>query len=221
MNNDTLLLRGKNTVLLDLDGTLVDSVRAHARAWQDVLAAWGHERKLEQLERLIGMGGDKLVALAAGISDEGKVQSIADRRSKLFRERYLDDVYPIAGAKRLINVLRDGGYTVFLATASAARDRDALLEKCGLNGLFNEFVSPAEVDASKPDPDLLQAILKKLEVPASSCVLIGDSPYDAQAAARAQMDFIAVESGKYKREELPQAQWSFASVQELATALER
>ena len=220
LSENTLLLRGKTTILLDLDGTLVDSVRAHASSWRASLKEWGFEVEQEAVERLIGMGGDKLVALSTGLSDQKKVESITDHRSKLFREKYLNQVYPIVGGRRLVNTLRDAGYTVFLATASSAEDRDALLIRCELDDLFETFVSPEEVGNSKPAPDLLEAIMKKLDVASSSCVLIGDSPYDAQAAGKAQVDFIAVESGKYSHQEMPQARWSFSSVDELATALE-
>ena len=212
-------LNNKNTVLLDLDGTLVDSVRAHAESWRQTLGEYGFEVSKEKLERSIGMGGDKLIALTTGLENEELKDQISERRSAIFRTRYLEHVAPVAGAGRLIEELRGRGLTVFLATASSSKDRDALLKQGGLENYFSEFVSPEDVSGSKPEPDLLQAIMDKLGVSSDSCLLIGDSPFDAEAAGRAGMDFVAVETGVYRAPELPQARWVFSSPADLLDTL--
>ena len=214
-------LSDKTTVLLDLDGTLVDSVRAHTESWRGTLEEYGFEVPKEKLERLIGMGGDKLIALTTGIENEELKNQIADRRSQNFRAGFVDGVTSTPGSDQLVEELRGRGLTVFLATASSAEDRDALLQSGGLAHLFSEFVSPDQVSGSKPEPDLLQAILEKLDVSPADCLLIGDSPFDAEAAARAGMNFVAVETGVYKSAELPQARSVFSSPAEILDALGR
>ena len=219
MFDEEFFLEGKTTVLLDLDGTLVDSVEPHARSWQDVLQKHDHNLELYDLKRMIGMGGDKLVKAAIGEVGEKELEEITDERSEIFREKYLNDVYPFRKVNRLIHALRERGLTVYLATASSPEDRDALLKRGGLENEFHDFVSSDKVEGSKPEPDLIHAILKKLDVHPHHCVLVGDSPFDAKAAAGAEVDFIGVESGCYTRDELPNTIQVFPSVTEFAETL--
>jgi len=213
-------LEGKTTVFLDLDGTLVRSVEAHAKSWQELFKEHQHDLNQRDLERLIGMGGGKLIENAIGETDPDKVEMLKSRRSAIFHGKYLHDVYPVRKNHALINALRDRGLQVMLATASSADDRDALLERGELGNHFHEFIDPGEVDGSKPEPDLLQALIAHLNVEPSHCVMVGDSPFDSMAATAAGVDFVGVESGCYTRQELPNAVRVFPSVTEFAETLE-
>jgi HAD superfamily hydrolase (TIGR01509 family) len=215
------ILKGKTTVLLDLDGTLVDSVHAHAVSWKKVLSRHGHEVDVSSLERLIGMGGDKMLRSAIGEVSEAEEKALTEERSARFRENEIRDARPFERAKELIQALRENGLTVMLATAASADDRDALLKQGGLQDAFEEFVSSDEVDGSKPEPDLIETILEKLDVAPADCILVGDSPFDAEAASRAGVDFVGVETGAYSSDELPYAVAVFSSVDEFARMLTR
>ena len=213
-------LHGKTTVLLDLDGTLVDSVEPHARSWKEVLQANGFEVELSKLRRLIGMGGDKMLQEAVGSLADDRVEALTQERSQHFRSKQIRDVCAFPKADRLVDLLRERGLVVRLATAASAKDRDPLLEQGGLDGKFDDFISSDEVEGSKPEPDLIKAILDKLGVNPSECLLVGDSPFDAEAAHRAGVEFIGVESGAYTGDELPHTDRVFKSITELAEALE-
>ena len=215
------ILKGKTTVLLDLDGTLVDSVNAHAVSWKKVLSRHGHEVDISSLERLIGMGGDKMLRSAIGEVSEAEEKVLTEERSVRFRKNEIRDVRPFERAMELIEALRGSGLTVMLATAASADDRDALLKQGGLQDAFDKFVSSGEVEGSKPEPDLIETILEKLDVAPAECILVGDSPFDAEAASRAGVDFVGVESGAYTSDELPYAVAVFPSVDELAQMLTR
>ena len=214
------ILDKKTTVLLDLDGTLVDSVGPHAHSWKEVLQAHGFEVELKELKRLIGMGGDKMLQEAVGKLNEETLDALSKERSEHFRSKQIRDVSAFTGAGRLIDLLRERGLTVRLATAASSKDRDPLLEQAGLKEKFDDFVSTDEVEGSKPEPDLIEAILDKLGVSPSECVMVGDSIFDAEAAHRAGVDFIGVESGAYSGEELPHTSQIFPSITEFAEALE-
>ena len=145
------ILKGKTTVLLDLDGTLVDSVNAHAVSWKKVLSRHGHEVDLSSLERLIGMGEDKMLRSAIGEVSEAEEKVLTDERSSRFRKNEIRDVRPFERALELIKALRENGLTVMLATAASADDRDALLKQGGLQDAFEEFVSSDQVEGSKTE----------------------------------------------------------------------
>lgn len=215
------LLEGKTTVLIDLDGTLVDSVTAHAVSWKKVLAKHGYDVELFSLERLIGMGGDKMLSAVVGEISDAEEKRITEERSERFRDNEIQDVRPLERARELIEALRENGLEVMLATAASAEDRDALLKRGGLQNVFQDFVSSDDVDGSKPEPDLIETILDKLGADPAECLMVGDSPFDAEAAARARVDFVGVESGAYSRDELAYAKAVFPSVNEFAQMLTR
>lgn len=193
-------LRG---VLLDLDGTLVDSNDAHARAWADAFSEAGHDVTYEQARRLIGMGGDKLVQTAAGLEPESEAsQRLRDRHGEIFKERYLDQLRLLPGAKELLARLRRAGLRYMIATSASADDLGAILEQVGLDELERCATSSADAEESKPEPDILEAASEAIGLPADQLVLIGDTPYDVEAARRAGMECIAVRSGGWNGPDL-------------------
>lgn len=183
-------------VLLDVDGTLVDSNDAHARAWVDAFAEFGRAIAFERIRPLIGKGGDKLMPEVSGLdpeSAEGK--RIDARRSAIFQERYLPKLEPLPRARELLERFRADGLTLVVATSAKNEELEPLLEICGASRLVTARTSSDDAENSKPDADIVTAALARAKVPASDALMLGDTPYDIEAAARAGVDTVAVRSG--------------------------
>jgi HAD superfamily hydrolase (TIGR01509 family) len=191
-------------VLLDVDGTLVDSNDAHAGAWHDALTEAGRtDVPFEALRRCIGMGSDHMLPRVAGIdkeSEEGR--ALCDRCSALFAERYLPAVRPFPRVRELLEALSGRGLRLAVTT-SAARDKaGALLRAAGVEDLIEEVVTSADAPRSKPEPDIIEAGLRALGAGPTEVLLLGDTPYDIEAAARAGVGTVALRSGGWSEGEL-------------------
>lgn len=189
-------------VLLDVDGTLIDSNDAHAHAWVDVGREFGHEIAFSEVRRLIGMGGDKVLPRITGVeedTDEG--QRIAARRGEIFRERYLPDLKPFPRARELLQRLRDDGYTLVVATSASEEDMDPLLERAGIKDLIEEKTSSSDAEESKPDPDIVQAALGSVDARPGDALMLGDTPYDVEAAGRAGVRCVGVRCGGWDKDD--------------------
>jgi len=184
------------TVLLDIDGTLVDSNDAHARAWVDALRAHGYVIPFEEVRPLIGMGGDKLVPALTGLDPEsGEAQRLSETRSKLFLKRELPTLRPTRGARALLERLTSVGLELVVATSAQSSEVRALLEQAGVADLIPLASSADDADRSKPDPDIVQAALRLSGSQAGHSALVGDTPYDVEAAARANVPCVALRCG--------------------------
>lgn len=195
-----------NVVVLDIDGTLIDSNDAHAHAWVDVGREFGHEIGYDRVRRLIGMGGDKVLPELTGLeedTDEG--QRMKERRGEIFRERYLPTLKPFPHARALLERFRDDGYTLVVATSASKEDMDALLEQAGIQDLMEEKTSSSDADASKPDPDIVQAALKSADARPAEALMLGDTPYDVEASGRAGVRCVALRCGGWGDDELGDA----------------
>lgn len=183
-------------VILDVDGTLVDSNDAHAQAWAEVLQRHGYEVSVEEVRPLIGMGSDKLLPKVAGIeveSEEGK--RISKERGKRFKEHYLPKLKPFAQVRPLLEQMRADGLKLVVASSAGKEDLKALLQAAGVDDLIEDETSAEEVEESKPDPDVVQAALNELGVPAKQAIMLGDTPYDVEAAGRAGVAIIGLRCG--------------------------
>ena len=193
-------LRG---VLFDVDGTLVDSNDAHARAWVDALAEFGRSVLFGRVRPLIGMGGDKLLPIVAGISaTEGDGKRIAERREQIFAERYLPEVTAFPGTRELLARLRQEGFRLGVASSSKEDMLRRLLAVAGAEDLLEATTSSDDAESSKPDPDIVEAALRRLKEPRERTVLVGDTPYDVEAARRARIGAIALRCGGWKDADL-------------------
>ena len=154
-------------VLLDVDGTLVDSNDAHARAWIDAFADEGITVPPEAVRRAIGMGGDKLLTAVSGVDAESVLgRRLSDRRRTIFAERYLPEVRPLRDAAALVAALRRRGLTPVVASSAHRDELRRLLEIAGAPSLLAEAASSDDADHSKPDPDIVQAALTRARLPA-------------------------------------------------------
>jgi len=185
-----------HTVLLDIDGTLLDSNDAHARAWVDALAAHGYVVSFAQIRPLIGMGGDKLLPALTGLDPEsGEATRMGDTRGEIFLERELPSLRPTRGARALLEHIKARGLELVVATSAKKDEVGALLEQAGVADLIEAASSADDAERSKPDPDIVQAALRAVRRPASHSVMIGDTPYDVEAATRARVPIIALRCG--------------------------
>ena len=183
-------------VLFDIDGTLIDSNDAHARAWVDAFAEAGITVDFAHVRRCIGMGGDKLMPEVSGISEESpRGAPISKRRGEIFRERYLPQLAAFRDAAALVAACKQRGATVVAASSASEKDLKALVQIVGAEDLLDAATSSDDAEESKPDPDIVEAALKKAGVRASDAVMVGDTPYDIEAAARAGLGCLAVRCG--------------------------
>jgi HAD superfamily hydrolase (TIGR01509 family) len=183
-------------VLLDIDGTLVDSNDAHAAAWVDAFAAHRRSLAFDRVRPLIGMGSDKMLAAAASLdheSDEG--QSIAAMRSTIFKRDYVPSLRPTPGAERFVNWLTRAGLRAVVATSAKEEELRDLLAVAGALSLLDDATTSDDADASKPDPDIIIAALQKARCPTERVIMVGDTPYDIEAAARAGVRTVAFRCG--------------------------
>ncbi len=183
-------------VLLDVDGTLVDSNDAHAEAWVAALAEFGRPATFERLRAMIGKGGDKILPEVAGLSDdspEGK--RLSERRRKLFLERWAPHLKPFPAARKLVARMRDAGMDVVVATSANAEELSTLLRIAQVDDLIDGATSSDDAERSKPDPDIVAAALEKTGCPAAEVVMLGDTPYDVEASGRAGVACIALRCG--------------------------
>ena len=207
--------------LLDIDGTLVDSNDAHARAWQQALARHGRQVPFEQLRSLIGKGGDKLLAETVGVDKNSPAGKAIDaQRAQLFLREHLPRLRPLPGARELILRLRAEGLRLIVATSAKSQEMNALLELCGVRHYIQAHTSSDEAERSKPDPDIVQAALGKAAVPASAALMLGDTPYDVEAAARAGVGTVALRSGGWNDDALAGAVAIYDHAAQLAARYE-
>jgi len=184
------------TVLLDIDGTLIDSNDAHARAWVDSLRDHGYVIPFEEVRPLIGMGGDKMLPILTGLDpDSGEAKRMTETRSQLFLKRELPTLRATKGARALLEHLTSIGMELVVATSSKPSEVQALLEQAGVADMIQLASSAGDSERSKPDPDIVKAALGMSGSLAAHSVMVGDTPYDIEAAARAKAPSIALRCG--------------------------
>jgi HAD superfamily hydrolase (TIGR01509 family) len=189
----TAALRG---ILLDIDGTLIDSNDHHARCWVEALEHFGIPASFHQIRWLVGMGGDKLLPLVSGIrKDTKKGKEITEYRTGLFQKKYLPKVRPFPGVRKLVQRFLDDGLATIVATSAAEEELKGFLEVAGILDLIEEKASSSDAKHSKPDPDIIKAALRRGELKPSEAIMLGDTPYDVEAAKKAKVPVIALRCG--------------------------
>ena len=183
------------TVLLDVDGTLVDSNRQHADAWSLAFKEFGLSFSAAEIFPYIGMGGEKLVSVFVPSADEKEKKKIGERRAEIFLKRYAPHVRATSGAHDLISALQRRGHRPTVATSAQKSELKVLLSAAGLSELLRSAVTADEVKRSKPDPDIVTEALRKTKTAPNDAVMVGDTPYDIEAAHRAGVQVIALLCG--------------------------
>ena len=193
-------------LLCDIDGTLVESNWLHAAAWQEAFATEGIKTGLEEVRRQIGKGGDELIPVFV---PEDRIEAMGERLKKvrkiIFQEKYLPQVKPLPMAREFLERLKDAGIKVSLASSAGKEDLKAYKKIVGMEGLIDEESSADDADRAKPHPDIFQVTLEKLRISANEAMALGDTPYDAEAAGKAGLRTIGVESGGWSKADLLKA----------------
>lgn len=209
-----------DTVVLDIDGTLLDSTYHHTIAWQRALRRYGYDVPCARIHRQIGLGGDRLVAAAAG--DDAELLHGDEIRSAWEKEydEMLEEPDLLPGARELLDALRDRGVHVVLASSAIARHAEHAFGLLDAEHSVEAATTADDAAQSKPDPDLLEAAVAR--VGGSSSVLVGDSVWDVEAARRAGIPTIAVLSGGVPEQLLREAgaAWVFEGPADLLAHLD-
>ena len=196
-----------NAVIFDVDGTLIDSVDLHARAWQDAFREFGHEIAAEKLRGQIGKGGDELLPVFLPKDEvEATGKALNERRSEIFKERYLSHIKPFPMVRELLERIRADGMQIALASSAKEDELEAYKKAAHIEDLLQAQTSTDDAEKSKPNPDIFKAAMQRLGgVDPAQVVVIGDTPYDAEAAGKAGLHTIGVLCGGWPADALRRA----------------
>jgi HAD superfamily hydrolase (TIGR01509 family) len=212
-----------NIAILDVDGTLVDTNYHHAIAWFRAFRRHDVTVQVWVVHRHIGMGGDQLVAAVAGDDVEERLgDEIREAEGELYRE-LIDEVQPMEGALKLIEDLKERDVAVVLASSAKEWEVEHYLGLLDAEKIVEAWTTSADVEQTKPEPDLVQAALDKAGGRPEDAMLIGDTVWDVEAAHRAGVETLAVRTGGFSEQELRDAGAKdvFTSVEELRQALRK
>jgi HAD superfamily hydrolase (TIGR01549 family) len=193
----------ESAAILDIDGTLVDTNYQHAIAWYRAFRAQGLVLPVWRIHRHIGMGGDQLVAALAGEDFDREHGDDVREAEKGLYEELIDEVEPMEGARELILAIREPDRRVVLASSAKEDEVDHYLDLLDAREIVDAWTTSADVESTKPEPDLVHAALEK--VGAEHGVMVGDTPWDVKAAKRAGLETIAVLTGGFSAAELREA----------------
>ncbi|HUO86386.1 MAG TPA: HAD-IA family hydrolase [Thermoanaerobaculia bacterium] len=208
-----------SALLLDLDGTLLDTNLLHARAWAAALERYGHRVPVERVAEEIGKGGELLVpALVGRRVEEEQGSALREAKEEIFLDALAGEaVAVLPGAEEIFAAARRRGLATAVATAAKRSQLEPLLERAGLDlfALADEVVTDDDVDRPKPRPDVVDAAVAKLGLSAAQCAMVGDTPYDGIAARRAGVVCLGVETGGHPPSALRRA-WMRGVYRDLA-----
>jgi HAD superfamily hydrolase (TIGR01509 family) len=210
-----------HTVILDVDGTLVDTNYQHAIAWHRALRAHGHRVQLWRIHRHIGMGGDQIVAALMGERAAARDgDAIREAEGEAYDE-LIGEVEALEGASELLEGLGGSGASTVLASSAKPEEVEHYLDLLGARSLVDAWTTAADVERTKPEPDLIRTALEKVGFdgdPADEALLVGDSVWDVKAAKAAGVPTLAVLTGGFSEAELREA-GAFEVVDEVSQLL--
>lgn len=193
-----------NTIIFDVDGTLVDSVDLHARAWQETFRRFGKEIAFEAVREQIGKGGDQLIP---EFFTEEEIEKIGEKmeefRKNLFQENYLQRVRAFPKVRELFQRIKADKKKIVLASSAPEKELDYYKRITEIEDLIDEETSADDVSKSKPHPDIfLMALEKAGEDKPEHAIVIGDTPHDVNAASKAELKVVGVLCGGFSKEQL-------------------
>jgi HAD superfamily hydrolase (TIGR01509 family) len=194
-------------VIFDVDGTLIDTVDLHAACWVEALKHYGIEVPFDDIRVQIGKGGDQLLhGLIPPDIIEQKGEEIQEFRSDLFKREYMHKARPFPGVRELFEYIRGSGQRAVLASSGTKEEVGQYKEIAGIADLIDDATSSDDAERSKPFPDIFQAALAKLApLGPDEAVVVGDTPYDAEAARKAGLKSVGVLCGGFPEEALRSA----------------
>ena len=197
------ILEGLSAVLLDVDGTLVDSNDAHADAWVRAFREGAIDVDPAEVRASIGMGGDKLMPRVSGLDrDSPRGERIAARRREIFMVECLPTLRAFPGVRDLVIWLKRREFTVVAASSATSDELNPLLDVADVRSLLDGATSSDDAEESKPEPDIVHAALARAQVTAADAVMVGDTPYDIAAAGAAGVKTIAFRTGGWPDRQL-------------------
>jgi HAD superfamily hydrolase (TIGR01549 family) len=193
--------------IFDVDGTLIDSVDIHARAWQIALEHFGHFVTFEDVRHQIGKGGDQLLPVfLSQLEIKEKGEALEKYRGELYKREFMHTVKPFPMVRELFLKMRDEGIQAVLASSAKGDELDYYKKLCKIDDLIDGNTSADDAERSKPYPDIFQAALAKIPgVKPQEAMVVGDTPYDVIAAKRAKIASIGMLSGGFPEQELRDA----------------
>jgi HAD superfamily hydrolase (TIGR01509 family) len=211
-----------SVAILDIDGTLVDTNYQHTLAWSRAFGQFGIVLPLWRIHRHIGMGGDQVVP---ELCDEQLENEHGDAIRAAEGDEYaklIDEVQPMDGARDLIVELKRRDHAVVLASSAKQQEVEHYLDLLDARELADGWTTSADVESTKPAPDLVHAALNLVNGEPGSAVMVGDTPWDVKAAAKAGVETITVVTGGFAEQELREAGAAavFESVGELLRRLD-
>ena len=188
---------GSAGVLFDVDGTLVDTNYLHVIAWWQAFRSQGHDVPMTRLHRTVGQGSDQFVSSILDRDDD----KVADAHSDFYGQ-WKHQLVAFPGAADLLRMTKKAGLSVVLATSASEDEAEHLTAAIDADDAIDVVTTKDDVDASKPDPDIIQAALDKAGLQPGDAVFVGDTVWDVQAAGRAGVPCVCVLTGGISESEL-------------------
>jgi HAD superfamily hydrolase (TIGR01509 family) len=194
-------------VIFDVDGTLVDSVDFHAKAWEEAFRHFGHEFDFKAIRDQIGKGGDQLMPVFLGSEElAAKGKELEKHRGEILKEHYLPKIQAFPRVRELFQRLKQNGVQIVLASSAKGDELKVYKKAAGIEDLVDAETSSDDVEKSKPYPDIFDAALSRLsEADPARIIVIGDTPYDAEAAGKAGLRTVGVLCGGFPEDVLRHA----------------
>jgi HAD superfamily hydrolase (TIGR01549 family) len=194
-------------VIFDIDGTLVDSVDLHAQAWKETFKQYGKDIPYQQVRHQIGKGGDQLMPVFFSSEELDEFgEEMEEYRSKIFKRDYLPRVRAFADVRELFLKLKANGKRIALASSAKEDELKTYKKIAQIEDLVEEETSADDADKSKPHPDIFEAALERLGgLAPSEVIVVGDTPYDAEAAGKIRLRTLGVLCGGFPESELDAA----------------
>ena len=194
-------------VIFDVDGTLIDSVDLHAKAWQDAFGEYGREIPFDDIRGQIGKGGDQLMPVFLSQDDlEAFGEELEERRGAILKERYLPKVKAFPEVRALLEHLRSKNVDIALASSAKEDELEVYKKAADIEDVIDEQTSSDDAESSKPNPDIFLAALDRLGKPdPKDVIVVGDTPYDAEAAGKAGLRTVGLLCGGFPEDSLREA----------------
>lgn len=184
--------------LFDIDGTLIDSNDLHVLAWEEAFAGIGEAFERSTIHDQIGKGADMLIPALLPNADDATRQALDEAHGRIFKKKFLGQARPFAQARDLLQRAHEDGRKVVLASSASAEELDHYVDLLQARDMIFATTSSADVESTKPAPDIFSTALRKLPgIAAQEAVVIGDTPYDIEAARKAGIGTVAVLSGGF------------------------
>jgi len=189
-------------VLFDIDGTLVDSNDMHVLAWEEAFAGVGASFDRDVIHSQIGKGTDMLVPTLLPDLGEHEQEALGEAHGAIFKAKYLEKAKPFAHAHDLLAKARAAGQRVVLASSASQGELDHYLDLLNARDLVDATTSSDDVEKTKPAPDIFATAIRKIGADPAEVIVVGDTPYDVEAAAKCGIATIALRSGKFSDDAL-------------------